>query len=446
MDWLIDTADPGSAPGRASSLLEDHLRRHAVDPEGVDPVVRGVRDELADAVRDADGHPLHLRLDWTSRRAVLAVSPVDEGADLQAQDVPIDAPVPARHRAAVRELVGEPITTVEIPVPRRAQHTFDSGPPPVVESGLDPEAQGPAAVALALAAAIDAHPTATAPQAAAIAGALLATTGSAGRDRLDPQDAAEEFVRLHHVLGSEAYVVSADEDRVELAVTRCPFGAADGPAASLCHVSSGLAGQLAAKVNGSSKVVLDEAIVKGDPECHLQVLLHPEQDDDGEHHPEAEPFFWPPRGSAPVDRVPHLDLSVALPRESVSVPVVRRLAGQALRAFGVDDNDVDDVMLAITEACANVIDHAGATDTYDVKIELSADRCAITVVDQGGGFDASKVPADVSQDSERGRGLALMRALVDNVAFHNEPQAGAVVHMVKTLRYLVDHPLRRNGD
>ena len=63
MDWLIDTADPGSAPGRASSLLEDHLRRHAVDPEGVDPVVRGVRDELADAVRDADGHPLHLRLD-----------------------------------------------------------------------------------------------------------------------------------------------------------------------------------------------------------------------------------------------------------------------------------------------------------------------------------------------------------------------------------------------
>ncbi len=42
-----------------------------------------------------------------------------------------------------------------------------------------------------------------------------------------------------------------------------------------------------------------------------------------------------------------------------------------------------------------------------------------------------------------GRGLALMRALVDNVAFRNEPQAGAVVHMVKTLRYDTEHPLRR---
>jgi len=316
----------------------------------------------------------------------------------------------------------------------------------VLDAGLAPEDQGPAVVALALAAAIEAHPTANAPQAAAIAGALIASSGTGTNDPLDPRAAAEEFVRLHHALGSEAYVVSADDDRVELAVSKCPFGAADGPAASLCHVSSGLAGQLAAKVNGSAKVVLDEAIVKGDPECHLQVLLNPDQDVDGQPHPEAQTFFWPPRGSAPVDRVPHLDLSVALPRESVSVPVVRRLAGQALRAFGVDDSDVDDVMLAITEACANVIDHAGATDTYDVKIELSADRCAITVVDQGGGFDAAQVPRAVPQDAEMGRGLALMRALVDNVAFRNEPQAGAVVHMVKSLNYVVDHPLRRNGD
>lgn len=443
MDWLIDTADPGTAPDRASRLLEEHLRRHAVDPEGVAPLVRGVRDELADAAKRADSRPLHLRLDWTSRRAVLAVAPVEAAAP-EAGEVPMDAPVPARHRAALRERVADPLTVLELPVVRRAQHTFDSGPPPVLDSGLAPEKQGPAAVALALAAAIDAHPTATAPQAAAIAGALIASAGSPPDQRLDARAAAEEFVRLHHALGSEAYVVSADDDRVELSVTKCPFGAADGPAASLCHVSSGLAGQLAAKVHGSSKVVLDEAIVKGDPECHLQVLLNPEPEGEAEHHAEAETFYWPPRGSAPVDRVPHLDLSVALPRESVSVPVVRRLAGQALRAFGVDDDDVDDVMLAITEACANVIDHAGATDTYDVKIELSADRCAITVVDQGGGFDAAQVPATVSQDAEMGRGLALMRALVDNVAFRNEPQAGAVVHMVKNLSYDANHPMRRH--
>jgi serine/threonine-protein kinase RsbW len=123
--------------------------------------------------------------------------------------------------------------------------------------------------------------------------------------------------------------------------------------------------------------------------------------------------------------------------------VVRRLAAQALRAFGVVETDVDDVQLAITEACANVIDHAADTDTYDVKVELAADRCAITVLDQGGGFDAAAVPERPEDDSDVGRGLLLMRALVDNIAFTNEPQAGAVVHMVKALRYDRNHPLHR---
>jgi anti-sigma regulatory factor (Ser/Thr protein kinase) len=64
-------------------------------------------------------------------------------------------------------------------------------------------------------------------------------------------------------------------------------------------------------------------------------------------------------------------------------------------------------------------------------------------VDQGGGFDVDQVPEKADDDAEMGRGVALMRALVDNVAFRNEPQAGAVVHMVKALRYVDDHPLRR---
>ncbi|QNN55027.1 ATP-binding protein [Nocardioides mesophilus] len=200
-----------------------------------------------------------------------------------------------------------------------------------------------------------------------------------------------------------------------------------------------MAGQLAARVRGESLVVLDESVAHGDPECHLQILLGESLGGDVD----GQTYFWPPRATSPVAPAPHLDLSVSLPRESVSVPVVRRLAAQALRAFGVDEENVDDVQLAITEACGNVIDHAGETDTYEVKIELAADRCAITVIDQGAGFDATAVPEQAAVDAEMGRGLTLMRALVDNVAFHNEPQAGAVVHMVKQLTYDSDHPLHR---
>ncbi len=432
MDWLIDTSDADSGSALALALLDEHLRRHAADSRDVDAVVHSLGAEVGAAVRSAGGGLLHMRLDWVAKRPVLELARVDGG-----DDVPTGAPVPARQRAEVRAWPREPLASTTLGLRRRSQHTFDSGPPPVVDTTLDPESQGPATVALALISALEAHPSASAPQAATIAGSLIATAGS-GDEVSDAHGVGDAFVRLHGALGSEAYVVATDDEVVELAVTKCPFGSGDRRASALCHVSSGLAGQLGAKVRGGATVVLDEAIAAGDPECHLQVLLR-----DGDERDAGQPFFWPPRAAAPADTVPHLDLSVALPRESVSVPVVRRLAAQALRAFGVLDEDIDDVQLAITEACANVIDHAGATDTYDVKVELSADRCAITVVDQGGGFDVDEVPERAHHDAEMGRGVALMRALVDNVAFRNEPQAGAVVHMVKSLRYVEDHPLRR---
>ncbi|NUR06595.1 MAG: ATP-binding protein, partial [Nocardioidaceae bacterium] len=153
----------------------------------------------------------------------------------------------------------------------------------------------------------------------------------------------------------------------------------------------------------------------------------------------GETHRWPPV-ETPTDPAPQLELSVQLPREVGSVPIVRRLATQALTSFGVREEDIADVQVAITEACANVIHHAADTDTYEVGVELAAHRCAITVVDQGGGFDATMV-GDAVPTAESGRGLTLMRALVDNVAFRSEPQAGAVVHMVKSLRYDPGHPL-----
>lgn len=433
MDWLIDTTAHDAA-ATATGLVTDHVARHS-DEQGVAADLEGtVSRDLDSAVGSAAGRPLHLRVEWTGGTAVLTAATLDGDAPEQS----VSGPVPARHRAAVRALPTTEVSRSALPVTRRGMRTFDSGPPPVVAETIDPAALGPAAVAVALSVAMEAHPTATPPQTAAIAGSLLA--GASGDPLSGAREAAEEFVRLHGALGSEAHVVSVDDDMVELAVGRCPFGAGPGrPSSSLCHLSSGLAGQLAARVRGSATVLLDETIAAGDPECHLQLLLA----EPAAEETDAQPFFQPQHAVASVDTVPNLDLSVSLPRESVSVPVVRRLAAQALRAFGVHDDDVDDVQLAITEACANVIDHAGETDTYEVKIELAADRCTLTIVDQGSGFDSAGVPARPDDDAEMGRGLALMRALVDNVAFRNEPQAGAVVHMVKTLRYDSEHPLRR---
>jgi serine/threonine-protein kinase RsbW len=57
---------------------------------------------------------------------------------------------------------------------------------------------------------------------------------------------------------------------------------------------------------------------------------------------------------------PTVDVKFCLvfPREALSVPVMRRVLGDTLRRLGAADEDgIADLLLAVTEACTNVIRH-----------------------------------------------------------------------------------------
>ena len=140
-------------------------------------------------------------------------------------------------------------------------------------------------------------------------------------------------------------------------------------------------------------------------------------------------------------------LAVCLPRDALSVPVIRRLVRHALDEVGVLEHVSDDIAVALTEACANVLDHAGPGDAYEVAVTIGPERCELRVVDVGRGFDHTAV-AVAKEDSgdhiaERGRGLGLMRALVDHIELVSEPEAGTLVHLVKELAFDDDAPARR---
>lgn len=142
-----------------------------------------------------------------------------------------------------------------------------------------------------------------------------------------------------------------------------------------------------------------------------------------------------------------ITLAVRLPRDAVSVPVVRHLVRQTLEQVGVLDTITDDIALALTEACANVLDHAGPGDSYDVAVTVGPERCELRVVDVGHGFDYDSVvrprPAEAELDAERGRGLGLMYALVDQIELVSEPESGTLVRLVKQLAFDEDAPARR---
>lgn len=137
-------------------------------------------------------------------------------------------------------------------------------------------------------------------------------------------------------------------------------------------------------------------------------------------------------------------MTLRLPRDLRSVPLARHLCAQSMRSLGVVDDDVSAVELALTEATANVVEHAGAEEVYDVLVRLVDGNCVIDVIDRGAGFDGDAAsPVDATEVRESGRGVALMRALVDRLQFQNEPSDGFLVHMVKHLTFDPTHPVPR---
>ena len=126
-----------------------------------------------------------------------------------------------------------------------------------------------------------------------------------------------------------------------------------------------------------------------------------------------------------------ISVRLNLPREVDSVPAVRRLLRCALAVFQVDRQDGDDLELALTEACANVVKHAAGADGIEVRLDVAEDRCAIDVADNGSGFDADAV-REPDAGSERGRGLFLIRALSDNVRMQSTPRHGSLIHFEKS--------------
>lgn len=153
-----------------------------------------------------------------------------------------------------------------------------------------------------------------------------------------------------------------------------------------------------------------------------------------------------------VKSVPDVKFGLMFRCETLSVPVMRRVLGDTLRGLGVDEESVYDLLLAATEACTNVLQHGGReVRQYAVITSLGAVGCQVEVADEGVGTALRRTKwrrrlagpeTPVAQLPESGRGLAVMRACVDNVTLDTSPGRGTVVTLRKHIRWSQDAPLR----
>jgi len=170
-------------------------------------------------------------------------------------------------------------------------------------------------------------------------------------------------------------------------------------------------------------------------------------------------------GVRPEEDGVEINMVLYLPRDTASVPVTRQVLDSCLETLGVTPDTRADIALALSEACANVVQHAGPGDEYEVRARARDGRCAIEVVNtasrddrpepdrsgtgagEGDGIALTGDP--VPATAESGRGLKIMDAVVDNLKLTGSKSEGTIVHFEKTLEWLPgaagQHLLSANG-
>ena len=129
-------------------------------------------------------------------------------------------------------------------------------------------------------------------------------------------------------------------------------------------------------------------------------------------------------------------IQLSIPPRNDHLALVRRVVSTAaLVADELPDRRIDDLSLAVSEACANAIDAQraiGQLEPVVIEIEVSPGSVAVTVTDHAGGFAPEAVdPLPSVEDPgrlrhEHGLGLPLMRSLSESVRFDRTAKGTAV--------------------
>jgi serine/threonine-protein kinase RsbW len=107
------------------------------------------------------------------------------------------------------------------------------------------------------------------------------------------------------------------------------------------------------------------------------------------------------------------------------------------RELGFDEDDLHKIGIAVRECVVNAVVHGNrynARKKVRVKVSRSADRLAITIADEGEGFDPTAVPDPLANENLlrfSGRGVMLMRAFMDEFDVCLREPKGTEVRMVK---------------
>ncbi len=112
---------------------------------------------------------------------------------------------------------------------------------------------------------------------------------------------------------------------------------------------------------------------------------------------------------------------------------------QKLREEGVSPGLVTDIAISVTEVVTNAVCHGNQNDSekkVTVSLEINKKEVVVRITDQGGGFDPGHLANPLSEENllkDAGRGIFIVKSLMDEVKFEIAPDSGTTVTLIKKL-------------
>jgi serine/threonine-protein kinase RsbW len=115
------------------------------------------------------------------------------------------------------------------------------------------------------------------------------------------------------------------------------------------------------------------------------------------------------------------------------VSVVRLATSGIANKIGFSIDEIEDLMVAVSEACTNVIKHT-QVENFIVIFDVLENGLNISIVDNGKGCNMEELEeVDLKHPKEGGLGLFIIKSLMDEVKIESDENIGTFIKMTKYL-------------
>ncbi|HEY8313330.1 MAG TPA: ATP-binding protein [Candidatus Baltobacteraceae bacterium] len=128
-------------------------------------------------------------------------------------------------------------------------------------------------------------------------------------------------------------------------------------------------------------------------------------------------------------------VELRIPSKAEWVAVARLAVAAVANRLNFSIEDIEDIKLAVAEACTNCIQHASGSDQIEITCATEVEGLTVRVQDHGRGTRPEHIASRrVDEPRVGGLGVFLIRSLMDTVEYDVSPDSGTNLVMTKKVQ------------